>query len=716
MLFNGKDLEAWQEPHGAWSIAGAVTLNPSDPKALVAQPGEGVFLNTTSGKGVNLLTKSEHGDCSLHMEFCVPQGSNSGIYLMGRYEVQILDSFGRKEIAEHDCGAIYQRWKDGKGYEGHAPMLNASKAPGEWQSFDIVFQAPRFDAAGAKVQNAKFIKVTHNGRVIHENVEVTGPTRGSRFEQEAPAGPIVLQGDHGPVAFRNLRLVVPAPPGKSARSPDLLGIVRRFADAMIDRSRSQLPHPERPLFPIVLTRDTFQIPKGKVGNLVTARVPQEFKTIANPHHDLNLYQVLYALGKLTGEAKYGAEADRVLGYFLKNCQEPKYGFFCWGEHIGWDVIENAPGGFPRGDPKNGEIHEFYRPWIYWEKSFDVAPEECLRFARALWNHQLDHKGTISFSRHAMIASAGGPSRRGKEFPRHGGFYIATWAAAYRRTSDPEMLKAIDAMVAFYESHRDPKTGAIPHGTDDFAFERDGTRSDYVYTQSPVSLAVDLEEAAPALPEALRKRMQSLAASIDRSFLALAHDPGPGGKGFVLFASPRTLAPTEYWMTPEDIAKGVPPRRQPWTGGWRSAYVGQHPHTWVTPALIARYQQTGSADYKRLLLACADNYLASDPDASLSAGSKEDVEAGSIGNVMVLLNAAFQMTRDDKYLARAEWFGAWAARRFWPDDSPLPRASVRENIYSAASRCDTLAMAMLQTSLLRHQPERASEVSLIATDR
>lgn len=547
-----------------------------------------------------------------------------------------------------------------------------------------------------------------------------------RFAKRPPSarGRVFRSGWAGSLVWGLLWICGAAPAAEPATGepPDLIGVVRKYADAMIDLSRSKLPEPKLPLFPIVLTRNTYEIPPGKVGNLVTARVPQEFKNIANPHHDLNLYQVLYALSTLTGEKKYAAEADRVLGYYLKNCQEPKYGFFCWGEHLGWDVLQNAPGGFPAGDPKNGEIHEFYRPWIYWEKSFDMAPEQCLRFARALWDHQLDHKGTISFSRHAMIASPGGASRRGKEFPRHGGFYIATWAAAYRRTSDPQMMEHIDALVAFYESRRDPKTGAIPHGTDDFEFERDGRATELYYTQSPVSLAIDLEAAATAMPPALRKRMLDLARSIDTAFLAVPHDPGPGGKGFVLFANPTTLAPTEYWLSKEEVAKGAPPRRHPYTGGWRSAYSGQHPHTWVTPALITRFEQTGNAGYKKLLLDCADNYLTSGPDATLAEKPKSkaerpaDVEAGSIGNVIVLLNAAFKISQDSKYLERAEWYGAWAVKKFWPDQNPLPRASVRENVYSAASRCDTLALAMLQTSVLRIQPQREAELNLIPTDR
>src|SRR5215213_926309 len=164
--------------------------------------------------------------------------------------------------------------------------------------------------------------------------------------------------------------------------------------------------------------------------------------------------------------------------------------------------------------------------MYWQKSFAVAPEACVRFAQALWRHQIDHRGPISFSRHAMIASSGGPSRRGMDFPRHAGFYIATWAAAYRHQSDAEMLQAVEEMVASLEARRDPKSGAIPHGTLDFAIDRDGNSTQYVYTQSPLTLAVDLETAAPAMPAALAERMRAMAKGIDASFLATAHDPGP----------------------------------------------------------------------------------------------------------------------------------------------------------------------------------------------
>ncbi len=122
------------------------------------------------------------------------------------HEIQILDSWGVEELKHGDCGGIYERWANGQGYEGHPPRQNASRPAGKWQSFDVVFRAPRFDAGGKKIANARFVKVVHNGKVIHENVEVTGPTRAAIFGDEKPTGPLMLQGDHGPVAYRNIRI------------------------------------------------------------------------------------------------------------------------------------------------------------------------------------------------------------------------------------------------------------------------------------------------------------------------------------------------------------------------------------------------------------------------------------------------------------------------------------------------------------------------------
>ena len=215
-LISGADLNAWRRPSGKWETVGLVTSPPRSPRRLVAVPGTGTIYNGMEGRTRDLLSKREFGDVEVHVEFMVPRQSNSGIYLMGRYEVQVLDSHGvaNSGYAGNQCGGIYPRWLDSQNVGGHAPRVNADKPAGQWQSFDLVFLAPRFDATGRKIAHARFEKVVHNGVLIHEDVMVTGPTRAARYENEADEtlrGPIQLQGDHGPVAYRNLR-VRPLPP------------------------------------------------------------------------------------------------------------------------------------------------------------------------------------------------------------------------------------------------------------------------------------------------------------------------------------------------------------------------------------------------------------------------------------------------------------------------------------------------------------------------
>ncbi len=207
------DLSAFDQPSKNWTIEQAVFATYADT-ALQVSPGKGVLVNTLrSGKyhrSDDLKSKMQHGDIRLLVDFMLPKGMNSGIYLQGRYEVQLYDSWGKKTVKYSDCGGIYERWDDSRGkgkegYEGYAPRQNASKAPGLWQTLEIDFQAPRFDANGKKIANAIFKKVILNGLVVQENIEVSGMTRGAIFDKEAPFGPILIQGDHGPVAFRNLR-------------------------------------------------------------------------------------------------------------------------------------------------------------------------------------------------------------------------------------------------------------------------------------------------------------------------------------------------------------------------------------------------------------------------------------------------------------------------------------------------------------------------------
>ena len=198
--FNGKDLEGWKFKGDAaksqWKV-GTAEVSLENASQLVAKEGGHEMVNITGG-GVDIYTaNSIYGDMVLELEVLVPKGSNSGIYVMGEYEVQVLDSFGKKEVGPGDMGGLYG---------ASAPKVNASKAPGEWQKFVIDFRAPKFDADGKKTQNAKFVKVVLNGETIHENVEMKGPTPSGVTGKESPLGPLMFQGDHGAVAYRNIKI------------------------------------------------------------------------------------------------------------------------------------------------------------------------------------------------------------------------------------------------------------------------------------------------------------------------------------------------------------------------------------------------------------------------------------------------------------------------------------------------------------------------------
>jgi len=200
-LFNGKDLSGWKlkgknVEKSKWVVGYATMDEKANNKLNVEKTGAGdAQLVNSAGGGVDIYTEPAFGDGTYEVEFMVPKGSNSGLYIMGEYEVQILDSFGKDKVGPGDLGGLYG---------ASAPKLNASKKPGEWQKFVIEYQAPKFEG-GKKVANMKFIKVVLNDQVIHENVEMKGPTPSGVTGKEAPTGPLMIQGDHGPVTLRSLK-------------------------------------------------------------------------------------------------------------------------------------------------------------------------------------------------------------------------------------------------------------------------------------------------------------------------------------------------------------------------------------------------------------------------------------------------------------------------------------------------------------------------------
>jgi hypothetical protein len=202
---------AWRDgPKRGWSAVADVHLNADNNRLLVGDPGQGALLSRGDS---DLYTASDYGDVEVRLEFMIPRNSNSGVKLNGHYEIQIRDTHGKPidQLTGDDCGGVYPRAELGPPYKyldkGVPARVNSARPAGEWQSLEIKFRAPRFDAGGKKVENARFERVVLNGEVIHENVELKYPTGAAwNKQQEVPRGPFQLQGDHGPVAFRKLAI------------------------------------------------------------------------------------------------------------------------------------------------------------------------------------------------------------------------------------------------------------------------------------------------------------------------------------------------------------------------------------------------------------------------------------------------------------------------------------------------------------------------------
>lgn len=201
--FNGKDLSGWKlkgQPEGSYWKVGGAKLNPDDPAKFVVGSGTELINdkgNPDRGRGVDIYSEFEHGTGRIEIELMVPKGSNSGVYVQGEYEVQVFDSWGVEKPRPSDIGAIY----------GAAPpRVNAAKKPGEWQKLVIDFESPRFSDNGQVIRKARFVKVSLNGETIHEDIEMNGPTPGGLTGKEHAKGPILLQGDHGSVSYRNLKV------------------------------------------------------------------------------------------------------------------------------------------------------------------------------------------------------------------------------------------------------------------------------------------------------------------------------------------------------------------------------------------------------------------------------------------------------------------------------------------------------------------------------
>ncbi len=211
-LTDGSDFAPFRDNGHAFYRALDVMLDPKNPRRLkgIADP-DGPILVNGPGRTKNLYTREQFGDVEVACEFFISENSNAGVKLLGIYEVQIYDSYRASiPLAKHS-GGIYPRSVNKPFYrhidEGYPPLVNAAKPPGTWQTLEIVFRTARFDEEGRKVANAVFESVVLNGQIVHRDQEVPQPTGSAwKFRREPTTGTLMLQADHGPVAFRNVRV------------------------------------------------------------------------------------------------------------------------------------------------------------------------------------------------------------------------------------------------------------------------------------------------------------------------------------------------------------------------------------------------------------------------------------------------------------------------------------------------------------------------------
>lgn len=198
-------LDAFRNPARNWVVASDASANFSKVDAIKALNGSGAVVNTSLQKGANLVTKEEFGDVDLELDFMMAKGAASGVYLQGRYEIQLADSWTKLNPTFADLGGIGQKsGNTSTSFDGETPLINVAKAPGLWQHLHVKFRAPKFNANGIKIANARFEEVYLNGTLVQVHVDVSAPTKGSIFADEKVTGPLMLQGDEGSVAFRNI--------------------------------------------------------------------------------------------------------------------------------------------------------------------------------------------------------------------------------------------------------------------------------------------------------------------------------------------------------------------------------------------------------------------------------------------------------------------------------------------------------------------------------
>ncbi|HEX5175571.1 MAG TPA: hypothetical protein VFV83_01005, partial [Chthoniobacteraceae bacterium] len=435
------------------------------------------------------------------------------------------------------------------------------------------------------------------------------------------------------------------PPKAPVPKSPFISVVYRYADAMLDNGRDTVGPQKTGLFLSALDRTTLSpldrrppAPSGLRESERAGVVASGALTGANPQHDENLLRLLYLLTELTTKTKYREAADAELKCFLEKATAPATRIVPWGRFGSWDVVKDEA--ISSDDGASAGSGEFFRPWMLWDRCFEIAAESSKQVALRFfgWEDQSPKH------EHAL-----------EGMPRQAGFMIRTWSVAYAQTKDPQYLGIIETVLGRIEKKRHPRTGLL---------EGPGDRS---AVASTLSLAIDCDGASRRVPEPLAGRLRAVATKEDEIFCALPHDL-KSTRGFIADCEASTRVfkgkPTPLWLAAN--------------GAGTTARVGM--------MCVSRYENTGRVAYRELIHAAADCYLDALP------GEADDLWAGTIGHAISLELAAWRSTAKPIYFECARQLGEFALAKFF-DSGPLPRASLKSEHYETVTGADTLALAL-----------------------
>ncbi|MEW6159788.1 MAG: hypothetical protein AB1813_20345, partial [Verrucomicrobiota bacterium] len=298
-------------------------------------------------------------------------------------------------------------------------------------------------------------------------------------------------------------------------------VVYGYADAMLKHGRDEFGPKKTGLFLSAFDRTTMKpiegFPKAPAGMRAQERAGTESAGLvgANPQHDQNLLRLLYTLSELTGKPHYRDAADAALKWFFENARTEPQRRLPWGEQISWDVLKDEL--LIAGEPGHRGDY-FVRPWLLWDRCFRLAPESSQQFALGLRENPIvgppSGIGAATNSKHE--------AQNSEASLRQAGYYLRTWAAAYKHTGEEQFLDAITALLRRLEAQRRPRTGWIELWPEQPKF----------LPSANLSLAIDCEGAAHDVPDSLGSQLRAFARREDELFCSLPHAAAlKSGKGF-----------------------------------------------------------------------------------------------------------------------------------------------------------------------------------------